>query len=375
MAGETGDDTNIWKKGGGDIVECSALGSGKYFIKDGCETPKPPENVKAKAGPGSGQITLNWDKSSGVKYYNITYGPSSLHYEWGNPNVGDVSEYIVSGLTPGSPYYFIVSAVNDCGSSGALYEVAAYAGRDDLNDDGYWQGPEVVDYIPDVATPSAEATASALPTPKPSPLSEAEEEGKSVFDSIGQAATTLSSRVGEVLQSTWLRWFILIVAILIILAVAGKRLVEKDSGEKQAVEEEVRETEETGSWPPPSTPPSTPEEFIPEARTDTQDMQETQVQEEPLSGETFNEPQAVEPEARAESKTIAQVLKESQKPAAPMESEPVESIVSEEKNEFQPEEQKPEPEERKPQDTQEPEWIKQLRQREDKDETSTGDQS
>lgn len=215
QSGETGNDTNIWKKGGGDIIDCGALKEGNYKIKAGCQVPKVPENVKAVSGPGPGQVILSWDKVSGAKYYSLNYGPSSLNYLWGANNVGDVDSYVVSGLEPGKPYYFIVMANNDCGSSGALQEVAAYAGKAEKKK--YWQEPEVV-YLPEEilpsreASPSVEASSLAELTPLASP-------------SLKPAGKKLTEKKAF---PCWLKWVGLSGAVLVILAFIGKKLVEKE---------------------------------------------------------------------------------------------------------------------------------------------------
>jgi hypothetical protein len=366
--GETGDDTNIWKKGGGDIVDCSSLLGFKFIIKEGCETPKPPENVKAVSGPGAGQITLSWDKSLGARYYNITYGPSSLNYEWGAPNIGDVDTYAVSGLTPGSPYYFIVSAVNDCGSSGALYEVAAYAGKGGAESD-YWQGPEVVDYVSDTATFSAEATTSASPSLRPSPtvLPQEEEEGEGLLKGISNGISSIAQKTGDVLTSSWLKWVVLILAVLIILALAGKKLVEKDIGGKQEkLESEEEKFQDDVNWPPP--PVSSSETVIPEERTDTSDIKKTEGEGQ-LASEKFSEASQVKPEEKLTPKPAADVSDKS----FALKKEGLEDKTSN-NVEVQPDQAKEQTADGS-QKSREPEWIKNLKNRQNQeDKTNTQDQ-
>jgi len=84
-----------------------------------------PINVNATAGDG--QVTINWDSVSGATSYNIywaTYiGVSKVAYE------GIISSalipYIHTGLTNGTTYYYVVTAVNSYGESGNSSEVSA----------------------------------------------------------------------------------------------------------------------------------------------------------------------------------------------------------------------------------------------------------
>jgi len=226
QSGQTGDDTNIWKKGGGDIVDCGALKEGVYKIKAGCQTPEVPPNVKAETGPGSGQVTLSWTKVSGAKHYNITYGPSSLNYQWGAPDVGDVDSYVVSGLEPGKPYYFIVTAVNDCGSSGARQEVAAYAGSGEEKEK-YWQEPEVVDWVPDLPQSSPSPSAKAEASPLSSPAAATEETGGD-GEKVGEGEVDKEDKPFPWSLPSWLKWLGGGLAGLIVLALIGKKLANRE---------------------------------------------------------------------------------------------------------------------------------------------------
>jgi len=247
VAGETGNDTNIWKYGGGDIVDCAVLSEAVYQIKSGCQSPQVPANVKAESGPDPGQVTLSWDKADNAKYYNISYGPSSLNYQWGAPDVGDVDHFTVAGLNPGSPYYFIVTAVNDCGSSGALYEVAAYAGEaagQPSQDQGYWQKPELVEYYEEIVISTASATPSAVITTTDLSSKEVEEVKKSF-------PFNLTGLIQSVLQLEWLKWLGFGLLLIIILASMGKKLVKEEKGFYKPEPEEKKEAK-LESWPPPS---------------------------------------------------------------------------------------------------------------------------
>ena len=111
----------------GDIV----VGGVDAFLSTPYETipltytpslPSPPTNLTATAG--NGQVTLNWSASSGATGYNVKYGTTS-----GGPYPTVIyttnTNYTVTGLTNGTPYYFVVTAVNSAGESGYSNQASA----------------------------------------------------------------------------------------------------------------------------------------------------------------------------------------------------------------------------------------------------------
>jgi fibronectin type III domain protein len=62
-------------------------------------------------------VTLEWDKSPGrdVKGYRVHYGTASRTYSK-TIDVGNVTTYTVSNLTPRKRYYFVVTAYDAKGS-------------------------------------------------------------------------------------------------------------------------------------------------------------------------------------------------------------------------------------------------------------------
>ncbi len=67
-------------------------------------------NLRAEAGPGAGQITLNWHRyNSDVTGYSIQYGTAPGRYVYGVTNTGNVVTYTVGSLTPGVRYYFLIT--------------------------------------------------------------------------------------------------------------------------------------------------------------------------------------------------------------------------------------------------------------------------
>ena len=85
--------------------------------------PLPPTGLTAT--PGNAQVALNWKAPSGATSYNVkratvTGGPyttiaSSI----------STTNYTNTGLTNGTTYYYVVTAVNSAGESGNSFEVNA----------------------------------------------------------------------------------------------------------------------------------------------------------------------------------------------------------------------------------------------------------
>jgi len=60
-------------------------------------------------------VRLNWNDSSGPhQSYAVAYGPNRDSFIYGDPNVGNVTSYVVSSLNPGGNYCFYVQAQNGC---------------------------------------------------------------------------------------------------------------------------------------------------------------------------------------------------------------------------------------------------------------------
>jgi hypothetical protein len=86
--------------------------------------PTAPTGVSATAGVG--QVTLAWTPVSGATSYNVYWSI----YSWVTTSAGmkianATSPYTHSGLASGTPYYYIVTAVNSSGESAASSVVSA----------------------------------------------------------------------------------------------------------------------------------------------------------------------------------------------------------------------------------------------------------
>jgi len=206
QAGGTAD-TNVLEFNGGDILDCGALGNLKITISasaspspspssgdDGGgggvqppgdtsspESPDRPTNLTATSGPGRGQVTLRWNKSSGATHYAIAFGERWLDFDYGAANVGDTDQFLVNGLKTGVPYYFVVAAVKNGASSGWSDGASAYAGYGAVSSSRQtvytpptqqkgWTPPEPIEFeAEDLKLDEDEATQGAVFEPSPSP--------------------------------------------------------------------------------------------------------------------------------------------------------------------------------------------------------------
>jgi cellulose 1,4-beta-cellobiosidase len=104
--------------GGGE----SANSSEASATPQGVAAPSAPAVLTAT--PGNGQVALSWSASSGATSYNVKRatvngGPYTLI---ASPSA---TGYTNSGLTNGTTYYYVVSAVNSAGESGNSSQVSA----------------------------------------------------------------------------------------------------------------------------------------------------------------------------------------------------------------------------------------------------------
>ncbi|MGA2967945.1 MAG: fibronectin type III domain-containing protein [Candidatus Levyibacteriota bacterium] len=104
----------------------SSGGGGSTTNPPSCGNQKPnqPYNLLATAGPGTGQVTLTWGPPSGsVSDYSITYSDDPSTQKWGVASTGNVTKYIISGLSV-NKYYFRVNAINGCMSGDPIGPVS-----------------------------------------------------------------------------------------------------------------------------------------------------------------------------------------------------------------------------------------------------------
>ena len=85
----------------------------------GVQVPSAPTGLAASSGPGAKKISLTWTASSGATSYNVKRSLVS-----GGPYTTiatgvTTTSYANTGLSSGTTYYYVVSAVNSAGESAA----------------------------------------------------------------------------------------------------------------------------------------------------------------------------------------------------------------------------------------------------------------
>ncbi|MBI5178325.1 MAG: fibronectin type III domain-containing protein [Nitrospinae bacterium] len=85
--------------------------------------PSSPTGVAATAG--NAQATVSWTAVSGATSYNVYYSPTSGAGTGGTKVTGHTSGNAITGLTNGTTYYFVVTAVNAGGESASSSQVFA----------------------------------------------------------------------------------------------------------------------------------------------------------------------------------------------------------------------------------------------------------
>jgi alpha-tubulin suppressor-like RCC1 family protein len=84
--------------------------------------PDAPSGISAVGG--NAQVTVSWNAVSGANSYNIYYTTTSGVTPLNGTKISSVSSpYTISGLTYGSTYYFVITAVNSRGEGATSPEV------------------------------------------------------------------------------------------------------------------------------------------------------------------------------------------------------------------------------------------------------------
>lgn len=86
----------------------------------------PPAPTGAAAVAGDEEVTVSWDNVTGATSYNIYYSTTpGVTIANGSKLAGRTSPSIVTGLTNGTTYYFVVTTVSAGGESAVSTEVSA----------------------------------------------------------------------------------------------------------------------------------------------------------------------------------------------------------------------------------------------------------
>ena len=88
--------------------------------------PAPAAPTDVTATPGNGEVTIAWTAVAGAISYNIYWSTTTgVTTADGTEITGATNPYIQTGLTNGTTYYYVVTAVNDNGESTASPQVTA----------------------------------------------------------------------------------------------------------------------------------------------------------------------------------------------------------------------------------------------------------
>ncbi|MFQ5597123.1 MAG: fibronectin type III domain-containing protein [Nitrospiria bacterium] len=113
----------VWMSGGQMGSTHLPTGIGiheKIWFPPGCGGP---QNVQATAG--NGKVTISWDAVAGATSYNLYWNTTGGVTTADNQITGVTSPHIHTGLTNGTTYYYIVTAVTASGEGPPSAEVSA----------------------------------------------------------------------------------------------------------------------------------------------------------------------------------------------------------------------------------------------------------
>jgi hypothetical protein len=111
------------------VTAVNAIGEGPDSIQvSATPTPNPPPDVptNVSAAAGHSEVTISWNNVTGATAYNIYYSQTSGVTQATGTKIPNVaSPRVVTSLVDGTPYYFVVTAVNADGESADSAQVSA----------------------------------------------------------------------------------------------------------------------------------------------------------------------------------------------------------------------------------------------------------
>jgi fibronectin type 3 domain-containing protein len=107
------------------VTAVNAIGESAASSQASVSLMPPSSPTGVNTTPGNGQVQISWTAVSGAASYNIYYSITSGAGIGGNKITGANNPYTLTGLTNGTTYYFVVTAVNVYGESAASSQVSA----------------------------------------------------------------------------------------------------------------------------------------------------------------------------------------------------------------------------------------------------------
>lgn len=108
------------------IFACALVVTGVFYY--GCgggSAPSAPTGLTVTISDNAGELVISWAASADAQSYNLYWANSAgVTTETGTQIAGAASPYMHTGLTNGTSYYYVVTAVNGNGESGASAEAS-----------------------------------------------------------------------------------------------------------------------------------------------------------------------------------------------------------------------------------------------------------
>lgn len=109
--------------------ESKILSSGFAVVKRGSPIGRldPPGNLRDRLTRNTGEVALEWDRERGVDLHHVYMSTTSAPFAWTLVGVTTKRRFNVEQLTPGTFYWFAVTAIGAAGESSKSAELEAMA--------------------------------------------------------------------------------------------------------------------------------------------------------------------------------------------------------------------------------------------------------